>query len=305
MNILVTGGKGAVGSCLVKKLEARGHKVWLCDIKHSHEQNYYRCDVSKYRQLKKIFENNSFDYVYHLAAEFGRWNGEDYYEDLWMTNAVGSKNMLLFQEKYGFKMIFASSSEVYGDYPGIMSEDIMEKIEIKQMNDYAISKWVNEMQILNSELMSNNKIVRVRIFNTYGPGEYFSPYRSVICIFTYKALHDLPYTVYLGHKRTSLYIDDCVTALANIIDNFKAGEVYNIAGGEVHEIKLVSDMILNYLDKDDKKVNYVNEERFTTRDKVPDITKTIKALNYKPTVNLKEGIARTIEWMKKVYMTRD
>lgn len=305
MNILVTGGKGVVGSYLVKELESRGHRVWLCDIKHSHEQNYYRCDVSKYRQLLKIFENTSFDYVYHLAAEFGRWNGEDYYEDLWMTNVVGTKNMLLLQEKFGFKMIFASSSEVYGDYQDIMSEDIMEKIEIKQMNDYAISKWVNEMQIMNSELMSKNKIVRVRIFNTYGPGEYFSPYRSAICIFAYKALHDLPYTVYLGHKRASMYINDCAIALANIIDNFQAGEVYNIAGVEVHEIKLVSDMILDYLDKDDQKVNYVDKERFTTRDKTPDITKTIKALNYKPTVSLKEGIPRTIEWMKKVYMTLD
>jgi dTDP-glucose 4,6-dehydratase len=115
-----------------------------------------------------------------------------------------------------------------------MREDIMDSVEVKQMNDYAISKWVNELQILNARLMSGNEVVRVRIFNTYGPGEYYTPYRSAVSIFTYKALRDLPYTVYLNHKRSSLYIEDCAVVLANILDNFKAGEVYNIAGSEVH-----------------------------------------------------------------------
>jgi nucleoside-diphosphate-sugar epimerase len=51
------------------------------------------------------------------------------------------------QKKYKFRLIGFSSSEVYGDYEGVMSEDVMEKYEIKQMNDYAMTKWVNEMQI--------------------------------------------------------------------------------------------------------------------------------------------------------------
>ena len=46
--------------------------------------------------------------------------------------------------------MYFSSSEVYGDFDGVMSEDVMDKVEIKQMNDYAMSKWVNEMQVLNS-----------------------------------------------------------------------------------------------------------------------------------------------------------
>ena len=67
-------------------------------------------------------------------------------------------------------MIFASSSEVYGDYEGVMYEDVMEKQFIKQKNDYALSKWVSEIQIMNSKEMFNTDTVRVRIFNTYGPG---------------------------------------------------------------------------------------------------------------------------------------
>lgn len=302
MKILVTGGKGVVGTRLVQKFKDMGHEVWVCDLKHSHELQYFRCDVAKFRQLENIFKQHTFDYVYHLAAEFGRWNGEDYYEDLWLTNAVGTKNILRLQHDHGFKLVFTSSSEVYGDYDGVMVEDVMEEQEIKQMNDYAITKWVNEMQILNEAAMHGNQVVRVRIFNTYGPGEYFTPYRSAICTFAYKALHDLPYTIYLGHKRNALYIDDCASALANITANFKPGEVYNVAGIEMHDMKTVSDQILSYLGKDDHKVIYKNEERFTTRIKQPDITKAQRDLNYKPQTFLKEGIPKTIEWMKDVYV---
>ena len=221
--ILVTGGLGVVGTPLVEELRRRGNEVWVCDLSHNHHANYIRCDISEYRQLENIFDKHQFDYVYNLAAEFGRWNGEDFYEKVWKSNAVGCKNVIRFQEKYKFKLIHFSSSEVYGDYDDVMYEKVMDEKPIKQMNDYAISKWVNEMQIKNSELMFGTETVRVRLFNTYGPGEYFSSYRSVICMFCYKALHDMPYTVYTGHHRTNTYIDDCVNALANICINFKAG----------------------------------------------------------------------------------
>jgi len=68
-----------------------------------------------------------------------------------------TKNLIRWQEKVGFRMVFASSSEVYGDYDGVMSEDVMDKVEIKQLNDYAMTKWVSEMQILNSAAMFNTK----------------------------------------------------------------------------------------------------------------------------------------------------
>jgi dTDP-glucose 4,6-dehydratase len=301
MKILVTGGKGVVGTKLVQKLKEMGNEVWVCDLKHNHEDQYFRCDVGKFRQLENIFKKQTFDYVYHLAAEFGRWNGEDYYEDLWLTNAVGTKNILRLQQEQGFKLVFTSSSEVYGDYDEVMVEDVMEKLEIKQMNDYAITKWVNEMQILNEAAMHGNQVVRVRIFNTYGPGEYYTPYRSAICAFTYKAIHDLPYTVYLGHKRNALYINDCAIALANITMNFKPGEVYNIAGTEMHDMKTVSDQILKYMGKDDRNIIYKEEEMFTTKIKQPDITKAQKDLNYEPKTFLERGIPMTVEWMKEVY----
>ncbi|NIN52398.1 MAG: NAD-dependent epimerase/dehydratase family protein, partial [Nitrososphaeria archaeon] len=208
MKVLVTGGRGFIGSNLVGELERRGYDVWACDLAHAELENYIRCDVGRFRQVERMFEEHDFDYVYHAAAEYGRWNGEDYYENLWLTNAVGTKNILRMQDAKRFRMVFFGSAEVYGDYDGVMSEDVMDKVPIKQMNDYAIAKWVNELQILNSAEMHGTEAVRVRLFNVYGPGEHYTPYRGWIPKFIFKGLRGEPYTVYLGHKRTLEYVED-------------------------------------------------------------------------------------------------
>lgn len=298
--VLVTGGSGFIGSNLVRELEKRGHEVWVCDLMHCARERFVRCDVGKYRQVERLFEAQDFDYVYHAAAEYGRWNGEDYYENLWLTNAVGTKNILRLQEKKRFRLIFFGSAEVYGDYDGVMSEDVMDRVAIKQMNDYALSKWVNELQILNSSAMFRTESVRVRLFNVYGPGEHYTPYRGWIPKFIFKALHDEPYTVYLGHKRTLEYVEDVCEALANIVESFKPGEVYNLGGDEQYEIKYVSDLILKLLGKDDSKVTYKETELFTTKVKTPDPSKAKRDLGFKLSVTVEEGMRRTVEWFKKV-----
>jgi len=300
--ILVTGGLGTVGKVLGRTLRARSHTVKVSGLEHSHGDDYVRCDVGSFMQLSRIFDSERFDYVYHLAAEFGRWNGEDYYDKLWVSNVVGTKNIIRMQEKHGFRLIHFSSSEVYGDYEGVMTEDVMDKYEIRQLNDYALTKWVNEQQIMNSAAMHRTESVRVRLFNTYGPGEYYSPYRSVICLFIYRALHDLPYKVYLGHHRTSSYVTDTCETLANIVENFRPGEVYNVGGTEYHDIKALSDIILDYLKKRDSRVEYLPAEAFTTRDKRVSMEKAVRDLNHAPKTSLAVGVPKTIDWMRDVYI---
>ncbi len=299
--ILVTGGLGAVGRPLSQELTGRGHETWIADRSHHHDARYVRCDIGEFHQVERLLADGGFDYVYHLAAEFGRQNGEDFYETMWKSNAIGTKNIIRMQELLGFRLIFSSSSEVYGDYGELMDEEVMENVAIRQMNDYAMSKWVNEMQILNSEEAFGTKTVRIRLFNTYGPGERYSNYRSAICLFTYRALHDIPYVVYTNHLRTSSYIDDTVRTLANISEKFKPGEVYNIAGNDLHDMKHASDLILSYLGKDDSLVDYRDAQAATTRDKRVNPAKAQRDLGHESTVSLEDGIARTIEWQKEVY----
>ena len=75
--ILVTGGLGAVGTYLVAELKLRGHAVSVMDVPHNAGPNYFRGDIGEYRQFESIVKKVKPKYVYHLAAEFGRWNGED------------------------------------------------------------------------------------------------------------------------------------------------------------------------------------------------------------------------------------
>jgi len=304
--ILVTGGAGFIGTHLVNELRRRGHRVIALDLFNTDREDYVRADVRNYRQLERVFDNWRFDYVFHLAAEYGRWNGEDYYENLWETNIIGTKHIIRLQEKLKFKLIFFSSAEVYGDYDGVMTEDVMEKNPIKdtyQMNDYAISKWAGELMCMNSAKMFGTETVRVRPVNCYGPGEHYTPYRGFIPKFIYHALHDKPYTVYKGHKRIVDYVEDTVKTVANIVDNFKPGEVYNIGGKEEWErdVKYISDLILKYLGKDDSIVTYKEAEPFTTKVKKIDFSKAIKDLRHDPKVSPEEGIPKTIEWMKRLY----
>jgi len=305
--ILVTGGAGNIGTNLCNELRSRGHEVIALDLYNTERDNYVRCDIQKYRQLEYVFDEfGPFDYVYHLAAEYGRWNGEAFYENLWQTNNMGTKHILRLQEKLGFKHVFFSSAEVYGDYNGFMTEDVMVDNKISdtyQMNDYAISKWAGEQQCLNSAAMFGSEIVRVRPLNCYGPHEHFTPYRGFIPKFIYHALNDKPYVVYKGHHRIIDYVEDSCKTFANIVDNFIPGEVYNV-GGRVEwemDIKQYSDLVLKVTGKDDSLVEYKEAEAFTTKIKTVDFSRAIRDLNHNPVVAPEEGIRRTAEWMKDFY----
>lgn len=304
--ILVTGGAGFIGTNLVNELRGRGHDVLAVDLLNNERDDYMRADVRFMRQLERVFETNEFDYVYHLAAEYGRWNGEDHYENLWQTNIVGTKNMLRLQERYKFRMIFFSSAEVYGDYRGVMTEDVMERNAISdtyQMNDYAITKWAGELMCMNSSKMFGTETVRLRPVNCYGPGEHYTPYRGFIPKFIFHALHDKPYTVYRGHKRIIDFVEDSCRTWANIVDNFIPGEAYNVAGRPEWErtIDQYSDIVLKAVGKDDSLVTYKEAEPFTTDVKTVDCSKAIKDLKHDPKITPEEGIKRTVEWMKWYY----
>jgi len=313
MKILITGVLGVVGSKLEETLKAKGHETFGVDLMHADkiyghglgkvaDDTYFRCDISQYRQIRDVIKYVKPDLVYNCAAEFGRWNGEFFYEQVWKSNAIGTKNIIRLQEENGFLLVHCSSSEIYGDYDGVMYEDLIKKIPIVQMNDYAMSKMVNEMQIVNSAKMYNTQTVVVRIFNTYGPGEWYHPFRSVNCIFCYNLLHNKPITVFKGHTRTSTYIYDAVETISNIAGNFKSGEIYNIAGTTNHTIEYLAETILKKTGADKGLVNYIaKHEILTTVNKYVDASKAVQDLKHTDSVSLEDGISSTIKWMRSYY----
>ena len=299
--VLVTGSRGTLGKRLVSALRQAGHDVWQCDLHHTAEPQYFRADVGNYRQLERVFEQD-YDFVYHLAAEFGRINGEEYYDTLWQTNVVGTRNILEFQRKKGFKLIFASSSEIYGQSrEPVLDEDLPTRQPVIPHNDYAMSKWVNEVQIMNFEQRYEVPVMRLRLFNAYGPGEFYHPYRSVVCLFLYRALHRLPYTVYEGYHRVFMYVDDLIGTLVRCIDRFRPGEVYNIGGREYRSVHELSDKILALTGASEDLVTYLPEDAHNTVNKRPNIARAERDLGHDPKITLDEGLPLTLEWMRQVY----
>jgi dTDP-glucose 4,6-dehydratase len=313
MNIVVTGALGTLGRPLVAKLIEQGHKVFEIDLMHNGGSRYFRADISIYRELINALglieqwckkeTGEGVHYVYHLAAEFGRINGEIFYDKLWNTNAIGTKNILEAQKGGIFdRLIFASSSEVYGETQAeSLSESIMDEVPVVQHNDYAISKWVNEKQIINHQKRTGLPVMRLRLFNAYGPGEYYTPFRSVVCLFCYRALNDIPYQIFEGYHRVFMYVDDLISTMVNCVGMFADGKVVNIGGVEYCSVKEMSNIILETLGKDDNLVQYLPEDKHNTTNKKPDITLAKKILNHNPTITLEEGIPLTLEWMEKVY----
>jgi dTDP-glucose 4,6-dehydratase len=304
--VLVTGGTGFIGTYLVDELRGRGHEVIAVDVLNSDRENYCRADVRSLRQLERVLESDKFDYVFHLAAEYGRWNGEDYYENLWETNVIGTKNVLRLQEKLKFRMIFFSSAEVYGDYSGLMSEDVMEKNPIRdtyQMNDYAITKWAGELMCMNSTKMFGSETVRVRPVNCYGPGEHYTPYRGFIPKFIYHSIFNKNFIVHQGHKRIIDFVGDTVMTVANIVDNFIPGEVYNLGGRPEWEMEIAdyARIVKRSVGKTKSLILFKDAEPFTTGQKRIDSSKAIRDLGHDPKVAPTDGIKRTVEWMKWYY----
>ena len=250
----------------------------------------------------QVFEDYpKFDFVYHLAAEYGRWNGEAYYENLRMTNMIGTKNILEFQIKYGFKLC-APSCEVYGDYEGFMTENVMvdNVLDTYQMNDYAITKWAGELMCLNATSMHGNEIVRVRPLNCYGPHEHYTPYRGFIPKFIYLSLTKQPYTVFKGHKRIIDYVEIHAILLQMSLIILSQVKYIMLRLREM-DIKEYSDIVLNVTGGDPLLVTYKESEKFTTKIKTVDFSNAIRDLDHDPKVDPYEGIKRTSEWMKNEY----
>ena len=303
-SILVTGSLGTLGRPLVKELRTRGHRVIGCDLQHDSDPGHIRADISEYRQLRRVMETGPFEYIFHLAAEFGRHNGEEYFEQLWRSNVIGTRNVLELQREFGYRVIFTSSSEVYGEAPDEwLDEEVMDRQMVVQQNDYAITKWVNEIQCLNFADRYGSPIMRVRLFNAYGPGEHYHNYRSVVCLFCYRALHGIPFEVYEGYHRVFMYVDDLIPSLANCSEQerFRPGSVVNVGGREYRSVEELAGLILAETGASESLITFQPEDKHNRVNKRPEISRAMEWLGHDPGTILEEGVPKTLEWMRGVY----
>jgi dTDP-glucose 4,6-dehydratase len=302
MKVLITGSLGTLGRPLHRELRRRGHDVHGCDLRHSDQSGFTRADVAQYRQLGEVFDEVDPDVCYHLAAEFGRLNGELYYEALWRTNVIGTRNIMEFCRLKGTRMLLASSSEVYGEEAGseLLQEDLSDREVPFHPNEYALSKWVNERQVLAYERRypDSFQAMRLRFFNAYGPGESFHPYRSVIALFCGHALRNEPFTLFQNYHRTFMYIDDFIPTLANSCERFEAGSVMNIGGVDYRSMEEVGELVLEHTGASRDLVRLVPQEEHNVRSKRPSIDRARELLDHDPKIRLEEGIPPTVEWLR-------
>lgn len=275
MNILVTGSRGFLGTQLCKRLRADGHRVIGWDLAHSSEPDERRVDVSNWREVQ-CSDETYFHIIIHLAAEFGRLNGNDYCERMWSTATVGTRNVIERAKRDKAKLIFASSSEAYGDLADrfdTLSEDLLDTHAPNFHNEYALSKWCGEKQV---RMHLSNYLI-LRLFNIYGPTEPKHQYRSFVSRITGEDGLNLP--IYDG-SRSHLHISDFLDAFCLLLD--KTG-VYNIGHPVAHSNEDVA-----YTAGIEWPKLSASEPNNVER-KVPDVNK-LMALGWSPKVSLEEGI---------------
>ncbi len=325
MRILITGSQGTLGRVLWAELEKRGHSVYGCDLKHSASPRETRCDIAEWRQVERLFgESCPFDAVYHLAAEFGRQNGEDYYEQLWRHNAIGTRNTIEACTRLNpeTRLIFASSSEAYGEasvYSPVegapLAESFLDTYAPAFHNEYALSKWTNERQIFIAAQNRGLRACVLRFFNAYGPGEHYSDYRSVVCLFAHRLLTGQNVTVYRNYHRVFMWVGDWARTVANVCERFDAlprskGKwhgsrpscvpVYNIGGEEYTSVEEMLAKLQILIPNSKSKIKVLDKEAANVTNKRPDNSLARADLGHDPQVKLADGLPPTVEWLRAV-----
>ena len=306
--ILVTGAHGTIGRPLVRELRARGFRVFGVDSGHCEDPQCFRANIAHHRQLQAVADRigEPIHHVYHLAAEFGRNNGEEFYEELWTVNCIGTRNVLEMARRCEAKFYFASSSEVYGETVPTDAQGRPAKLaESATMrtpdfsNEYAISKFTNELQVRNfANRNPGFRATILRFFNAYGPGERYHPYRSVVALFCHRALHGEPFDVYERYHRTFMFIDDFIPTLANVAEARLREPIYNIGGADYRSVEELAEIVIQETGADRELIRLRPFEAHNVVSKKPDITRAARDLDHDPQVTIEDGVPLTVEWMR-------
>jgi UDP-glucuronate decarboxylase len=305
--VLVTGGAGFIGSWLCDVLISVGTQVVAVDdlstgrmknIGHLTKKPKFKlvkCDVCAFQSKEK------FDFILHMAAHASPEEYQAHPIETLQTSSFGSANMAELARKNDATLVFASTSEVYGDAEVVPTpESYWGKVNpIGPRSCYDEGKRFAEALLIGYHKQYGLDLKIPRIFNSYGPRlREDGLYGRAMSRFIMQALADDPITVYGDGKQTRsfCYVTDTVTGLMLLTTNEKAkGEVANI--GNTQEVTILELATrIKEITKCKSPVTFHPLPKDDPKRRCPDINKLEAFLGWKPQVELEEGLKRTITW---------
>ncbi len=304
---LVTGGAGFIGSHIAEELVREGFSVRIVDnFLTGKEENIasfiddvelIRGDVRDLELCKRAVKD--VDYVLHQAALPSVPRS---IEDPLLTNAInieGTLNVLLAAKEMAVKkVVFASSSSVYGDDDRLPKK---EGAEGNPLSPYAVSKLVGEKYCQVFSAIYGLPTVCLRYFNIFGPRQDpSSQYAAVIPNFITRLIAGKPPIIHGDGEQSRDF-----TYISNVVEaNLKAahahgvsGHVLNLGCGQQTTVNALAASIAALMEKN---ITPIHEEERPgdVRHSYADISKTVALLDYGPRVSLEEGLLRTVDWFR-------
>ena len=298
MKILVTGGAGFIGSHITEYLVQRGDDVTVLDnlntgrkenlAKINDKINFVNGDIRDYKLLEKLVSDTAG--VFHeaaLASVQDSFNMKDEYFDV---NVSGTENILKLGREYGFKVVYASSSSVYGNPKKI---PISEYDDRKPINPYAQTKLDDEVLAKKYSEMGV-RVIGLRYFNVFGPRQS-KEYAGVIKLFLEKIKQKIPPKINGDGLQTRdfVHIDDVVMANILAMDSNIKHEFFNVGTGNSISILELANAIIRASSLSLEPI-HGPELSGDVKATQADITLIRKLLNWEPTIRLDDWVTKII-----------
>lgn len=308
--VLVSGGAGAIGSNLARRLAELGANVIILDDLSSAERwsvpslpnvLFVEGDVLDEVKLKRVFFEAP-GVVFHLAAFFANQNSVDHPETDLMVNGMGTLRLLEYSLLTGVeRFVYASSGcSIYGSgAPLPLREEFM---SMHLSTPYQITKMLGELYCNFFYNHHGVKVVKPRFFNSYGPGEVPGQYRNVIPNFIFWAMKGLPLPITGSGEETRdfTYVGDIVDGLlrAGALES-AIGQEFNLASGRETRIIDLAHMI-NLAIGNAAGVRLVQRRKWDTKPRLlASIERARDLIGYAPQTTFEDGLQRTIAWFKE------
>jgi UDP-glucose 4-epimerase len=304
---LVTGGAGFIGAHVTNELIRLGHKVVvLDDLSGGFEDNihpksiFVKGSINDKDLLAKLFNDYSFDYVYHLAAYAAEGLSHFIRRYNYENNLIGSINLINQSIIHKIKcFVFTSSIAVYGAGQLPMKEDLTPMPE----DPYGVAKYAVELDLKAAHEMFGLNYIIFRPHNVYGEYQNIGDrYRNVIGIFMNQLLQGKPLTIFGDGNQTRAfsYISDVAPHIANSVNIQKAyNEIINIGGEVNYTVNDLAETVMNVMGIKES-ISY-QPARNEVAHAYSDHSKAIDIFNLNPDefVSLKKGVEKMAEWVKK------